>query len=371
MGVILRVRGKTGKGETLEKDQFSIEVNDLQEILFNNPDLLKRDSDLLLKSVCKPLFLDYGGLDLFLINREGMPVAVEVKYERNQESNRIIIGQLLDYMSSLSKLNYDKINSVTKGKLEEVALSFLGDTTSKEFKIQFLKEFKQKFNSNLNSRRIRGILALDSAPIELLKSFNYLNDHSVDDYRLVTIQRNRLTINLNGENREEYDIIYSAYPIFNEDLDPSQIRPYFKLVKNEFCDMNYPGIISELIYSKGKIKNIRNRCSDWNDPSFYYEISDWEDRVTIEIQAFKADRKDVIELIKNLKIPLKNKLRCNDSEWKWTDNFGGFGRLMFYYDSEKDPHIIAEDLCILIEESRNIISKAINAIDSIDTGSHE
>lgn len=350
----------SGKGENLEQDEFSIEVNDLQKLLFYNPDLLKRDSDLPLKSVCNPLSLDSGGLDLFLINREGLPIAVEVKYERNQESARIIIGQLLDYISSLSKLNYDKINSITEGKLEGTALSFLGDTESEEFKIQFLKEFKQKFNSNLNSRRIRGILALDSAPLGLLKTFNYLNDHAVDDYRLVTIQRSKLAVKTDGGITKEYDIIHSAFPIFNEDLDPSQIRPYFKLIKNEFFEMYHPGITSELVYSKGKIKNIRNRCSDWNDSNFYYEISDWENRVSIEIQAFKSDRKDVIELIKQLEISLKSKLRCDNSNWKWTNNSGGFGRLMFYYDSEKDPHMIAEDLCILIEESRNILSKAIN-----------
>jgi len=361
LGVILRDRGKSGKGEILEQDDFSNEVNDLQEILFNNPDLLKRDSDLPLKSVCNPLPLDSGELDLFLINKDGMPIAVEVKYERNQESNRIIIGQLLDYISSLSKLNYDKINSFTKGKLEEAALSFLGDNGSEEIKIKFLKEFKQNFNSNLNSRRIRGILALDSAPLGLLKSFNYLNDHATDDYRLVTIQRSKLAVKIDGGLRKDYDIIYSAFPVFNEDLDPSQIRPYFKLVKNEFFEMYHPGIISELVYSKGKIKNIRNRCSDWSDPSFYYEISDWENRVSIEIQAFRSDRKDVIELIKQLEIPLKSKLRCDMSKWKWTDDSGGFGRLMFYYDSEKDPHMIAEDLSTLIEDSRNVLSRAINA----------
>jgi len=66
MPTIIRKTGTKWRGEILWRHEFTDEVNDLQEVLFQNPDLLKSRSDLELRSVCNPLRLDSGSVDLFV-----------------------------------------------------------------------------------------------------------------------------------------------------------------------------------------------------------------------------------------------------------------------------------------------------------------
>ena len=272
MPTIIRKTGTKGRGENLLSREFTDEVNDLQEVLFQNPNLLKSRSDLELRSVCNPLALDSGSLDLFLVDSEGLPVAVEVKLKANSESHREVIGQLLDYLSSLSRLNFEIINKNTNGKLEEIALSFLPDQTS-DIRKKWLNEFRTKFDSNLRTHRIRGIIVIDDVPLDLLKTFHYLNDPSPQDYRLVTIQRNRISTYDQRGSPVEYDVFSSSFPVLNEYIDPSQIRPFFKLVIQKFIELKPAGMNTYEVFSKGKIDNYRVKLHYLPD-SIYYEFSD-------------------------------------------------------------------------------------------------
>ena len=352
MPVTIRKTGTKGKGKELKPIEFTNEVGDLQEVLFFNPNLLKNVSDLELKSVCNPLALDIGSVDLFLIDSEGLPVAVEVKLKSNAESHRQVIGQLLDYISSLSRLNFERINKDTGGNLQEVALSFLPDQDPSD-RQEMLKEFRTKFDSNLNTGRIRGIIAIDSAPLDLLKTFRHLNDQTSRDYRLVTIQRNLLS-SYDSHGREvEYEVFSSSFPILNEYIDPSQIRPFFKLVIQEFEELKPTGMIAYPSYSKGKIENFRVKSEHLPD-SVYYEFSDWKDSVSIEIQLFNSEISTAYDLVKNLEDPLSSNLRSIKHEWRCV-NGKRFCRLMFYYSNETPPYIIAEQMCQLIEETHKIL----------------
>lgn len=88
MPTIIRKTGTKGRGENLPSREFTDVINDFQEVLFQNPNLLKSRSDLELRCVCNPLALDSGSLDLFLVDSEGLAVVVEVKLKANSESHR-------------------------------------------------------------------------------------------------------------------------------------------------------------------------------------------------------------------------------------------------------------------------------------------
>ena len=137
---------------------------------------------------------------------------MEVKLKANSESHRGVIGQLLDYLSSLSRLNFEIINKNTNGKLEEIALSFFPNQSS-DIRKTGLNEFRTKFDSNLRTHRIRGIIAVDDAHLDLLKTFHYLNDPSPQDYRLVTVQRNRISTYDQRGSPVEYDVFFGSVEI--------------------------------------------------------------------------------------------------------------------------------------------------------------
>jgi hypothetical protein len=48
--------------------------------------------------------------------------------------------------------------------------------------------------------------AVDDAHLDLLKTFHYLNDPSPQDYRLVTVQRNRISTYDQRGSPVEYDV---------------------------------------------------------------------------------------------------------------------------------------------------------------------
>ncbi|MFA5269687.1 MAG: hypothetical protein WC379_17115 [Methanoregula sp.] len=354
MPVTIRIAGTSGRGVDLQSNEFPTEIQDLQEVLFHNPNLLKSRSDLELRSVCNPLALDSGSLDLFLVDPEGLPVAVEAKLRSNAQSHREVIGQILDYVSSLSRLNFETINKNTDGKLAEVALSFLPDTAS-EIRKKWLDEFRTKFDSNLRTHRIRGIIALDDAPLDLLKTFHYLNDPTPQDYRLVTVQRNRISTHDNNGSPVEYDVFSSSFPVLNDYIDPSKIRPFFKLVIQEFKEIKPAEMNAYEVYSKGKIENYRVK-SQYLPDSIYYEFSDWKDSISIEIQVFKSEVPGIIEEVKKLEGSLMAHLKTG--RYKWIcGNENRFCRLMFYYSNNTSPHTIADNMCLLIEQTHEIFKK--------------
>lgn len=354
MPVTIRKTGIKGRGEDLLSRDFPRETQDLQEVLFQNPSLLKSQTDLELRSVSNPLTLDSGSVDLFMVDSEGLPVAVEVKLKSNGESQREVIGQLLDYLSSLSRLTFEKINKTTGGNLERVALSFLPNLTE-EIRKNWLIEFKKNFDSNLRTHRIRGIIALDDAPLDLVKTFHYLNDPSPQDYRLVTIQRNRMSTYDNHGSPIEYDIFSSSFPVLNEYIDPSQIRPFFKLVIREFDKLKPAGVTPYEVFAKGRIENYRVKTRDLPD-SVYYEFSDWKDNVSIEIQLNRADIPGIHDEVKKLEDPISSLLKPTRHEWR-CDKEKRFCRLMFYYSNESSPHTVAENMCRLIEETHELFKK--------------
>jgi hypothetical protein len=76
---------------------FSCE-EDLELLLADFPNLLCGDGEPGIVLVGRQVILpEAGTLDLLLVTREGLPIAVEVKLARNAQSRREVVAQAIDY----------------------------------------------------------------------------------------------------------------------------------------------------------------------------------------------------------------------------------------------------------------------------------
>lgn len=91
MAVVLKSQGS---GEAIARTTFENE-DELQRLLAENPSLLQDESEAPLAFVKREVNLGTAGsLDLLLISSDGLPVAVEVKLQRNSQSRREVVALL-------------------------------------------------------------------------------------------------------------------------------------------------------------------------------------------------------------------------------------------------------------------------------------
>jgi len=90
----------------------------LQDVLRRHPDILPVDE---IETVFYPLVpigrevvTETGAIDNLFISHRGYLVLIETKLWRNPEAKREVIAQAIDYGSSLSKWNYNRLNGVAK-----------------------------------------------------------------------------------------------------------------------------------------------------------------------------------------------------------------------------------------------------------------
>lgn len=163
----------------------------LEDALASHPQLLCDDGEGSdtgpsgIAVVCCQLKLpeDAGTLDLLLVNDEGLPIAVEVKLERNGESRRQVIAQGLDYLSALTSMTVDELDECVSGNLRICLRKFAHDEEA---------EFERLWRSvgaNLRAGRARLIVALDDIPVPLERIFRFLARVPQLDLQLVALQQ--------------------------------------------------------------------------------------------------------------------------------------------------------------------------------------
>jgi hypothetical protein len=104
MPVILKNQGGT---EAIQRVSFSNEA-ELHKLLADNPSLLQNEAEPSLAFVKREVNLGSSGfLDLLLINSDGLPIAVEVKLQKNAESRREVVAQAIDYITVLTDKTVD------------------------------------------------------------------------------------------------------------------------------------------------------------------------------------------------------------------------------------------------------------------------
>lgn len=164
--------------QAMTAEQFKSEA-ELQALIEQNPHLLIGQSEPAIVYTHRELNLpDAGFLDLFCIDEEGTPIAVEVKLGRNAESRRKVVAQAFDYAADLSELTIDELDDICDGSIEE-CLSGL----------DIEENLWKRCGTNLRAGQMKIVIAVDESNESLNRMVRYINEHSDLDVRLVAISK--------------------------------------------------------------------------------------------------------------------------------------------------------------------------------------
>jgi len=183
---------------------------ELEDRLKKSPDLLRDKNGPAIEFVCSQIDLPDGAgrLDLLFVDGNGLPIVVEVKLKDN-ESRRVVIGQVIDYLSSLTTLTVDELNSLVKGELEKALRKLAGDAEAPATASGDSKEDgdgednapdedagDKRFDglwdavaTNLRAGQAKPVVAVDDAPPELERIFRFLARNSQLNVQLLTVKK--------------------------------------------------------------------------------------------------------------------------------------------------------------------------------------
>lgn len=176
------------QAESVPMCAFSKE-DELERLLAEHPELLGEEEETI-ELVARQIDLPQAGvLDLLFVNGDGLPIAVETKIRKNPEARREVVGQVIDYMASLTDLTVDELNRRVGGKLRQAIDKLTEEAEADQAEESESDRLWEAVGTNLRAGQARLVVALDEAPQSLEKIFHFLARRSQLDVRLVTVQK--------------------------------------------------------------------------------------------------------------------------------------------------------------------------------------
>lgn len=174
--------------EVVPVGSFSNE-DELERLLEKHPELLGEEGESI-AFVARQVHLPQAGeLDLLFVNSDGLPIVVETKRSMNPGARRQVIGQVIDYLASLTDLTVDELNLLVHGNLKNAIAKLTEEAETDEAGESEFDRVWQAVGANLRAGQARLVVALDEAPSSLEKIFHFLARRSHLDVRLVTVQK--------------------------------------------------------------------------------------------------------------------------------------------------------------------------------------
>lgn len=171
----MRLLVRRGEGPWVEPEISGHKSEDaLQELLATSPDLLPGDETGLPLAVARELPVSTGRIDLVGVDIEGELTLCECKLATNPGIRREVIGQLLEYASSVRGMSFpdfaDRFEARTGTPLVDAVSRIAGEGFDQE-------AFEQRLADNLAAGRFRLIVVVDRISDALRQTVLYLNDH--------------------------------------------------------------------------------------------------------------------------------------------------------------------------------------------------
>ena len=339
---IIRSDGK--KPVVLKSHPFENE-DQLQKVVAENPTLLCFDGDAPLALVTREFSLPgAGSLDILMVDSEGLPVPIECKLARNPQSRREVVGQIVDYVSILTSLTVDELDSAVQGKLEEALRTFDAENADpKDFDRRW-----QQVGTNLRAGKARYVIVVDEVPADLERIVRFLIQRSELDIRLVQI-----SLYPDPAGHDLY------VPTNIVDIAPSE-RPHgassTKAMGMEFQAVleAYNAVAAPELQAKGRAPNFRViRLEGWPG-SVHYEFMAGKEFLSVEFHIESAPHRWLGELIRNF--PSDKTLVYNHPlEWepKWS---GSKGRVRTVFPISTPPDKVAAAMHEFIQATRGRIT---------------
>lgn len=332
--------------EKVLKEQEYLDENELQELLFENPSLLQEENDAQYYSIKREILLPSGGrLDLFLIDKHGSPIAVEVKLDRNSQSKREVVAQVIDYISDISSLNYHKLDELTEGKLDEIV-----NKIDAEYKLPKI------INSLVNSGTIKMIIAVDHANIDLKRIMSFLKERTNLDIRLVEISKydnGRILVPRILDDRQSKFVPKNASLSIPNKHTEMERNEEFEKVMSYYESITIP----ELKARNNAPKYRLIRFNKWPS-TIHYEFMDKKSirSIGIEFHIEKAKCEQLTQEIQKYKgVQIYNKVIEFDPKWSKQK-----GRLLFNCLYSEGPEEICKYMLEFVKITKDCIDQFVN-----------
>jgi hypothetical protein len=171
----LRLLIRRGAGPWAEPEISGHKSEDaLQELLATSPDLLPGAETGLPLAVARELPVSAGRIDLVGVDVEGEVTLCECKLATNPGIRREVIGQLLEYASSLRGMSLSDFSERFAARagvpLVEAVSGIAGEGFDQE-------SFEQQVAENLAAGRFRLVIVVDRISDALRQTVLYLNEH--------------------------------------------------------------------------------------------------------------------------------------------------------------------------------------------------
>lgn len=155
-------------------------------------ELLRKQPDILPVAEIEPIFypmipigcevsIETGAIDNLFISHRGYLILVETKLWRNPEAKREVVAQVIDYGSSLSKWNYDRLNNVAMEytKRYEGSELKLVDWVEKQLgPVEGGRDFfEETVAKNLRLGRFLALIVGDRIRQSVVEMLNYVNKY--------------------------------------------------------------------------------------------------------------------------------------------------------------------------------------------------
>jgi hypothetical protein len=114
-----------------------------------------------------------GSSDVILINSAGDIVVVECKLAKNPEKKRTVIGQVLDYASSLTALSYDDLDARVAREHKRPLHQMMEERVPAEEWDQ--DQFQIAVSGTLASGRFKLVIAIDEMDPDLARILHYVS----------------------------------------------------------------------------------------------------------------------------------------------------------------------------------------------------
>ena len=173
-GVLYR---KAGGAWTSPTESGYVSEDHLQAMIDEFPELLPGVSPD--SYVCREFATDSGPIDNLIINaKDGSLTLVECKLAKNPEVRRKILGQIIDYAASLSRLDFDEFHERWKdrGGVDLTAIETAKGPLS------------LAVTSNLETARFTLLLAVDEINEPLKQMVEYIQDKTDSSTRVALIE---------------------------------------------------------------------------------------------------------------------------------------------------------------------------------------
>ena len=258
---------------------------------------------------------------MLLVDKEGVPIAVEVKLARNAQSRREVMAQAFDYVSDLSQLTFSELDDIVDGALSGALESLVGTD-------QFAF-FRKQSETNLRAGRVKLVIAIDSAGEDLIRIIRYVKDHSDIDVRLVSLSKfdngryfvprilvsgsegqlgSRVSTSRNQEKDSAFENVVAAY----DSVAPAELR------------------------TRGRGKTFRQiRLDEW-PASVHYEFMNSSDEIGVELHLEANNVKD----LKSVLSSFHKHAMTSGLTLEWDPNWSGNrGRLFAKVAKDQKPEL--------------------------------